>query len=101
MTANDLRKQLIEKITEIDDEQQLAYLLSIVNELSEGGNILAEPSVAYGRQDDFPINLTEDQIIGLAEGLQDIRMGRVFSQEEVEVELDNFFKNREWENEEG
>lgn len=87
MAANDLRKQLIEKIEDLDDEQQLAYLLSIVNELSEGRNILAEPGVAYARQDDFPINLTEDQIIGLAEGLQDIRMGRVHSHKEVMKEM--------------
>ena len=56
-------------------------------------------NVVYGKKEEYPVLLTEEQIIGLAEGLQDIRMGRIVSDEEAEADLDRFFERREWENE--
>ncbi|HRO42473.1 MAG TPA: hypothetical protein PL009_06545 [Flavipsychrobacter sp.] len=87
-----IKETLLSKIEDIDDEQQLAHLLSVANELSKRGNT-AEPNVAYDRKDDFSIPLTEDQIIGLAEGLQDIRMGKVHAHEEVMNEMKELLKN--------
>ena len=87
-----IKETLLKKIKEIEDKAQLVYLLSIVNELSEGGNI-AEANVVYGKKEEYPVLLTEEQIIGLAEGLQDIRMGRTHTHEEVMEEMKALLKS--------
>lgn len=82
METSELRKEMIERINEIEDEQQLLRIEAMIE------NLLAASS-----KTDFWDELPEEAKKGIEAGQKDFQEGRWYSHEEAMKEVNKLFPN--------
>ncbi len=111
MTTEQIRKRIFELINNIEDVTLLQYLYAVLlkelslNEADDNFEYppheVAEPNITYGEREKFLVELPDYLRKAVEEGLEDVRMGRVFTEEEAEVEVDELFRKFDSSNEKG
>lgn len=86
MNTQELKRTIIKKIEEIDNDAILMHLLSSINiEINENGLLVTEePRVMY---------VTDEQIKMIEESREELRMGLLMSDEEVRKEMNDLLKD--------